>query len=1016
MKVLFLHLSDMHFTADRSYANENCKEIVDAIIPQIMGPIELIFLVVSGDIAFSGREEEYCAAENFLQDLKKEIIERINIQADNLYLFVVPGNHDRAYPEDRLSRLQYEQILNGSEDIRVAMENEFAMQNDFFAFAKREECNFDNKFFTRKIVEYNGFSFEINLLNTAPMSLLYGDDHGLHYLPDEVLNDLSAPTGADFVITIMHHSVQNFCDLMRAKFEEILYSKNSIVFSGHDHHHATQNISYNDNQMAAVFCGGALSNKGDWRGSEFFTCVFDTLTFECSRYRCCLNEQDVMPMYVVTADPLMQLPQKPSFGVPGKLQPQYIAGLFNDSQYGISQNVLDYFVFPRMRREIVDKDTLETEIASFEAFIKELENKKKIGIIGETGSGKTTLLKKIFDYYNQKKVVLLCSIDQVVTANRKRVLKEAFEDIYGTDAVDYEKYLRLPPQNKMLLIDDIHLIKPNRLAKFMEGVESEFGYIIYTSDDCVELKIEERIKSSVEKEQFTQYRLMKFYEDKRQELIARVVDLKLHDQLHEQDYADAISASLKKQRRYLSLTPSNILQYITYYIQNKATGIQTDSNIFGKVFEASITTAIQRYIVPPLSVEKVYIVLDKIAYYAHENRRYPIPYCDIMHVIEQYNDEYDDNVNIHIFVEVCLKSKVLHSCGNENEYKFLNNNYLAYFVAREIRRMCSDNNYDALSDVLKYACFGINASILMFISYLTDNLTPLILILEQAVSSVKDWDEFSFDLKEIKYLQAEEPFDVSAPTEREVEEDQKKALEKDRDEVDANTIDTVNIYDYSEDDLTKLTNRLSRALSLLIAVARCFPNFEHIMKKQDKERFVKQLYELPNKIFFAWAKDIEAHKSELIDFIVEFQTNEFKRQDFSKENALQVLQWESMSLLLELYYSAVLNAYKPNSYLHLIKPDYVDFEKEDTYKIERILVHELAGKVDQFISECEKVYDSGRINFKNVIVKRMVRHIMMTSKRMSQSQLDRAKSIFFSDKKQPDILVLRANNANNANE
>ena len=182
------------------------------------------------------------------------------------------------------------------------------------------------------------------------------------------------------------------------------------------------------------------------------------------------------------------------------------------------------------------------------------------------------------------------------------------------------------------------------------------------------------------------------------------------------------------------------------------------------------------------------------------------------------------------------------------------------------------------------------------------------------------------------------------------------------------------------------------------------------MKKKDKEQFVKQIYELPNKIFNAWAKDIELHKEELIRFIVEFQTNEFGRQDYKEQDALRVLQWESMSLLLELYYSAILSAYKPNSYLHLINSEYVDFGKADTYKIERILAHELAGKIDVFISECEKVYDH-RVSVKNTMIRRMVRHLMMTSKKISKGQMDKAKSVFLNDQKQPDILFLRASNS-----
>ena len=392
------------------------------------------------------------------------------------------------------------------------------------------------------------------------------------------------------------------------------------------------------------------------------------------------------------------------------------------------------------------------------------------------------------------------------------------------------------------------------------------------------------------------------------------------------------------------------------------------------------------------------------------HRKYPIPHVELTSVIQQYNDEYGDDVNIHTFIDICIKAKVLLTCGNQNEYKFLNNNYLAYFVAREIRRMGVENNYVPLTDVLKYACFGINASILMFISYLTDSLYPLHLILDQAVLSVNDWEEFSFDNQDIKYLQSSKPFAVSIPTKKEIDKDQEKALEKDRDEVDSNTIDTIDIYDYKEEDLSKLTNRLSRSLSLLITVSRCFPNFEHLMKKKDKEQFVKQIYELPNKIFNAWAKDIELHKEELIRFIVEFQTNEFGRQDYKEEDALRVLQWESMSLLLELYYSAILNAYKPNSYLHLINSEYVDFGKADTYKIERILAHELAGKIDVFISECEKVYDH-RVGVKNTMIRRMVRHLMMTSKKISKGQMDKAKSVFLNDQKQPDILFLRASNS-----
>ena len=71
------------------------------------------------------------------------------------------------------------------------------------------------------------------------------------------------------------------------------------------------------------------------------------------------------------------LPKKPSYGIPGNLQQNYVDAILSDAQYGVSKSVLDYFVFPRLRKEIVNEDTLETEISSFEDFIKELEQKKR---------------------------------------------------------------------------------------------------------------------------------------------------------------------------------------------------------------------------------------------------------------------------------------------------------------------------------------------------------------------------------------------------------------------------------------------------------------------------------------------------------------------------------------------------------------------------------------------------------------------------------------------------------------
>ena len=108
MKVLFLHLSEMHFVSDSSYTKKDCEEIANAVAAKIICPISMIFLVLSGDIAFSGGAEEYNEAEKFVGELQASILGKVEIDKEKIKVLLVPGNHDRQYPEDRPDREDYE--------------------------------------------------------------------------------------------------------------------------------------------------------------------------------------------------------------------------------------------------------------------------------------------------------------------------------------------------------------------------------------------------------------------------------------------------------------------------------------------------------------------------------------------------------------------------------------------------------------------------------------------------------------------------------------------------------------------------------------------------------------------------------------------------------------------------------------------------------------------------------------------------------------------------------------------
>lgn len=105
-------------------------------------------------------------------------------------------------------------------------------------------------------------------------------------------------------------------------------------------------------------------------------------------------------------------------------------------------------------------------------------------------------------------------------------------------------------------------------------------------------------------------------------------------------------------------------------------------------------------------------------------------------------------------ITAMCNAKVLVSDG-AGGFRFTNRNYLAYYVAREVNNQYNTTGDDTdLQTILKCSCFGINADILLFISYITDNIRVLQLILRMANELTLNWPEFDFDEHMPAYLKA----------------------------------------------------------------------------------------------------------------------------------------------------------------------------------------------------------------------------------------------------------------------
>lgn len=453
------------------------------------------------------------------------------------------------------------------------------------------------------------------------------------------------------------------------------------------------------------------------------------------------------------------------------------------------------------------------------------------------------------------------------------------------------------------------------------------------------------------------------------------------------------------------MDPDFIVQFTKYYCNNIGETIQNDGEIFSKVFEANIVSLIKPY-AKKINVDKILIVLDKIAYSMHCNKKYPMNQADICGVIAQYNEDFGSEIDFVEFLDILSSSRIL--IKNKTEYYFQEKNYLAYFVAREIKRRCiEEQDYTEFTKALEYACYGINADILLFVTYITDNLNLIRMIMDKADECTNEWREFSVSPVSIPYLSDVEQLKVKPIEENDKERteneeiEREKQLEKEHEE----EIVCGDIYAYDEEKELTLMKKMIRSFSLLVIISRTLPSFEHMMKKQDKEKCVQQIYQIPLKIFNVWALQVEESKLELIEEIKSINDWDYRKEkvELDDNDVLNYLRWESVSLLMEMMNSSIGNATKLNTYKFL---DAFDYESDILYRIEHLMGLDKRDAVNEFVKESEAIFASQKLQLPKLMVQRVTRHYMLTSKKIQRQNIQRLNSKLWDGKLNQSALLI----------
>ena len=989
MKLLFLHLSDMHFDDSKNYDESIVSKIVSSLRPSIEG-IEYCFIVVTGDLSFSGSSTQYASIRKFFSDLRK-CISRSYRSIKEIVFLVVPGNHDVDLGEGEFKSSDYETIEKAN-NYDSMVECELMKQKEFIKLSKMLGCYEDNKLVCKKTYNYYDSTLQINLINTACFSSR-AQDQGFHYLSDDDLAYLSEKNGSDYVITLMHHPIAWFTERMRKRLENVLYTQSDLIFVGHEHYENSLNIG-NRNSRVSIIAGGQLSNKGNWTGSEIHVSTLDLDTREFVTKSFVLDGSETV--YEKHNHDVILLNKNRLNDIGLSVKDDFLS-ILNLDKYKISKYIDDYFVFPLLVEENIKEERIvPKEIDKLINFIKYVEENNEVLISGKSGAGKTVLANIIFKNLAEKKICILLN-GKDIGKDLERAIKLAFESSYSKKSIDYQLFTQTPVDSLSIVVDDYDKIDLKQLDEIEEYLSKHFRYIVKFVNDSIDVDINSRLKKQSVSNSCSLLHIEPFYLDKRKSLVSNIVNLVVDDPLQDREsIMDTLLDFLSKQRMAYNRNPDFIVQFSKYYCKHIGETINNNGIVFSIVFESNIVSLLSPN-AKKYYVDKILLILDKIAFSIFHSKEYPFSMHLIDSVIKQYNDEYDSDVGTFDFTGLLVDSNIIKSISPDM-FVFTDRNYLSYFIAREIRRKCiEDNDYKDFVHVMEHSYLSLYADILLFITYIVDSSNFIMQIMEHAEKAVKEWSEFSLENNDISYLigsfsEAIKPYEEG---DRQKNEERRKKQEKEESDRWEEENDA-SIFELENENLG-LVQKLTRSISMMVILSRTLPSFEHLMKKQDKKKCVELIYSMPLLIFEAWAKHVDKISSLLIDEIKLLNDNEYRSENqnwkpLSDDDALRQLRWDSTSLLLDLMNASLGNSTRQNTWNYI---DLFNYNISSMYSIEHLMAIGRIDKVELFIKESLRLVENEKQLIAKEMIRRVAKHYMVVSKKISRDEIQRINDKLF---------------------
>lgn len=753
MNIAIVHLTDLHFTA-KTNLTIKIEPFCRAAIKDLRG-IEHVFVVISGDIAFSGKEEEYQSAKSFISTIKQLLhaeLPRIKIN-----FVITPGNHDCNFDFDvqlRKNAIQSVNYLSLGDDSSV-IDQCLIVQKDFWEFYSDFYVVPNDKMFYQITEDVDGRTVAFHCINTAWMSKK-NEDVGAIFYPVEKYNNVST-NQYSLNISVWHHPYNwfnpNTAENNKKEFERFTERIATLHLFGHEHEqsfYVTENRSSGDK---INLLSGKVFNEDKKKASGFQTIVIslDSMQGKVSKYDWDNSMYNLVDSYNIdcSKEKFRQFIMQDEFVE--KLEEVKIPLIF-DNKRNVKQS--EIFVYPDLDGTNSDAPILESYLNSSRLIEKEFVH---MVLDGDSQIGKTTLLNMLtLNLYDSGVYPILLTGKEVKDVDIVKIVKKAFRQQYKVSGTEAEQFLQLNIESKALLIDDFQdcNLSSTKAKLLFEAATLHFGKVIIVLDSAS--VITPSIKSEFHDVKFYSIKALGF--KKRNELIERYMLLKDgRNSINEQSFLENVKVSFDNVQAVLGdkLMPSYPIYILSILQAFDYKPLKQNETSFGYCYQTLIHYSLYKAGVANDDIDTYFNVLTELAY---EFARKEVEVLSDSELTTFYADYQNKFIcpKYDTMIQALKKSKILHE--SDEGFKFGYDYILYYLSAKKIADIIhEDSGKKIVAKLFEKLHVERNANILVFIthhskdiSFIEESLLNSMLVLENITPiTLEKQDPFYKEIEEI---------------------------------------------------------------------------------------------------------------------------------------------------------------------------------------------------------------------------------------------------------------------------